>query len=122
MKFEDVVRLVVTPGGDLARGRELSQLVGCIACHTTTPREPPKGPMLGGIGGRYSPAEFCESIIKPRGKNAHGFETQGLKTKSGDVIEGFVVKEGGDQIEVRVPAGTTTIVKADEITKRGKRD
>ena len=122
MEFEDVVVLVLKTKGDPARGRELFQRVGCIACHTTTPREPPKGPMLGGIGGRYSPAELCESIMKPSAKIAQGFETQWFKTKSGDVVEGFVVKEGGDEIEVRVPAGTTTVIKTADIMKRGKRE
>jgi putative heme-binding domain-containing protein len=67
-------------------------------------------------------AELCESIMKPSAKIAQGFETQWFKTKSGDVIEGFVVKEGGDQIEVRTPVGVSTVIKTDQIQKRGKRD
>jgi putative heme-binding domain-containing protein len=122
MKYEDVVAAVLQSKGDAALGRELFQRQGCIACHTTTPREPAKGPMLGGIGGRYNVAELCESIMKPSAKIAQGFETQWFKTKSGDVIEGFVVKEGGDQIEVRTPVGVSTVIKTDQIQKRGKRD
>jgi putative heme-binding domain-containing protein len=122
MQYEDVVAAVLKMKGDPKLGRELFQRQGCIACHTTTPREPAKGPMLGGIGGRYNVAELCESIMKPSAKIAQGFETQWFKTKSGDVIEGFVVKEGGDQIEVRTPVGVSTIVKTDDIRKRGKRD
>jgi putative heme-binding domain-containing protein len=122
MKYEDVVAAVLQIRGDVALGHELFQRQGCIACHTTTPREPAKGPMLGGIGGRYNVAELCESIMKPSAKIAQGFETQWFKTKSGDVIEGFVVKEGGDQIEVRTPVGVSTVIKTDQIQKRGKRD
>ena len=47
--------------------------------------------MLGGIAGRYSRAELCESILKPSAKIAQGFETQWFKTNDGDVLIGFCV-------------------------------
>jgi putative heme-binding domain-containing protein len=122
LKYEDVVATVLKTKGDPKLGAELFKRQGCIACHTTTPREPAKGPMLGGISGRYNVAELCESIMKPSAKIAQGFETQWFKTKSGDVTEGFVVKESGDQIEVHTPAGLTTILKTADIARRGKRD
>ncbi|HZL34365.1 MAG TPA: discoidin domain-containing protein [Tepidisphaeraceae bacterium] len=122
MKYEDVVAAVQKDKGDANLGKELFQRQGCIACHTLSPKEPQKGPMLGGIGGRYNRAELCESILKPSAKIAQGFETQWFKTKDGDVIEGFVSHESGDELEVRVPAGVATIVKKNNIASRGKRD
>lgn len=122
MKYDDVVAAVKKDKGDAALGKELFQRQGCIACHTISPSEPPKGPMLGGIGGRYNRAELCESIMKPSAKIAQGFETQWFKTKDGDVIEGFVSHESADALEVRVPAGVATQVKKSDIVARGKRD
>ena len=78
--------------------------------------------MLGGISGRYNRSELCESIMKPSAKIAQGFETQWFKTNDGDVIEGFVSREGGDDIEVRNPTGVAVILKKKDINKRGKRD
>jgi putative heme-binding domain-containing protein len=122
MKYEDVVAQVLRIKGDPTLGHDLFQRQGCIACHTTTTKEPQKGPMLGGISGRYNRAELCESIMKPSAKIAQGFETQWFKTTDGDVIEGFVSREGGDDLEVRNPAGVAVTLKKKDIAKRGKRD
>ena len=103
-------------------GKDLFTRQGCVACHTTSPDEPPKGPMLAGIAARNTQAELCESIMKPSAKIAQGFETQFFKTKDGDVIEGFVVREAGDEVEVRNVAGVNTVVKKSDIKGRGKRD
>ena len=70
--------------------------------------------------------------IQPRGalridheaqrEDAQGFETQWFKTKAGDVIEGFVTKESGEQVEVHVATGASTVIKTDQIARRGKRE
>ncbi|HET6249737.1 MAG TPA: discoidin domain-containing protein [Tepidisphaeraceae bacterium] len=122
MKYEDVVAQVLKIKGDPALGHDLFQRQGCIACHTTSTKEPQKGPMLGGISGRYNRSELCESIMKPSAKIAQGFETQWFKTNDGDVVEGFVSREGGDDLEIRNPAGVATTLKKKDIAKRGKRD
>ena len=78
--------------------------------------------MLGGIGTRYNRAELCESILKPSAKIAQGFESQNFTLKNGEQIEGFVVKEGGDSVEVRNIVGATAILDKADIVKREKRD
>jgi putative heme-binding domain-containing protein len=122
MKYEDVVAEAIKIKGDAGQGRDLFLRQGCIACHTTTPNEPPKGPMLGGIATRYSRAELCESIMKPSAKIAQGFESQWFDTKKGEHVEGFVVREGADSVEVRNITGQSVIIETADIKARGKRD
>ncbi len=122
MSYEAVVQLAVAAKGDAKVGQELFLKQGCVVCHTLSEKEPPKGPMLGGIAQRYSRAELCESILKPSAKIAQGFESQYFKLKNGSEIEGFVVKEGGDSVEVRNVAGITTTVEKGDISQREKRD
>ena len=122
LKYEQVVAAASKDKGDVKRGRELFTKQGCVACHTTSAEETPKGPFLGGIATRYSRAELCESILKPSLKIAQGFETQWFKTKDDEEVEGFVSREGGDDLDVRNIAGITTTLAKKNIAERGKRE
>ena len=120
LPYADVVKLAVATPGDAAVGRELFSKQGCVVCHTLSSKEPPKGPMLGGIATRYSRAELCESILKPSAKISQGFESQSFTLKNGDQVDGFVVREGGDSVEVRNLVGTSTVIEKGEIAERRK--
>ena len=122
MKYEDVVKTALAVKGDAARGQALFLQQACAACHTVSESEPPKGPMLGGIATRYTRAELCESILKPGAKVSQGFETVWLKMKNKDEVEGFVVKESGDSVEVRNIAGVTAVLEKGSIAERQKRE
>jgi putative heme-binding domain-containing protein len=122
MPFEKVVAQATKETGDAGRGGQLFNSLGCVACHTTSSEEPPKGPFLGGIATRYSRAELCESILKPSAKIAQGFETQWFKTGDDDEVEGFVTKESANEIEIRNIAGISTTLPKGEIKQRGKRE
>ncbi len=122
MKYEEVVSVATKQKGDAKLGAELFSRIGCVACHTINANEAPKGPFLGGIGTRYSRTELCESILKPNAKIAQGFETQWFKTKDGEEIDGFVTREGGDDLDVRNVAGITVTLAKKNISMRGKRE
>lgn len=123
MTYDAVVAAAKKDRGDAKLGKELFTRQGCVVCHTTSPEEPPKGPLLAGIAQRYNRDELCESIMKPSAKIAQGFETQWFKLKGNDQpIEGFVVRESGDQLEVRNITGVSTTIKSGDIERRGKRD
>jgi putative membrane-bound dehydrogenase-like protein len=122
LEFEQVVAEAQKQKGEARVGRELFTKAGCIACHTTRNDEPPKGPFLGDIATRYNRAELCESILKPSAKIAQGFETQWFKTKDDSEYEGFVTREGGDDLDLRNVAGITTTLAKKEIIERGKRE
>jgi putative membrane-bound dehydrogenase-like protein len=120
LSFEQVTAGLQKEKGDRALGAELFQKQGCLSCHTVSADEPPKGPFLGGIGTRYSRAELTESILKPNAKIAQGFETQKFATVSGLLHEGFVVREAGDEVELRNAAGEVTVLAKKDIEERGK--
>jgi putative heme-binding domain-containing protein len=121
LSYEKAVELAQREKGDARAGAELFVRQGCVACHTVSPAEPPKGPFLGGISARYSRAELAESILKPSAKIAQGFETQYFKTAD-DVVEGFVTRESGDEVELRNATGNPTVLKKADVKSRGKRD
>ncbi len=108
--------------GDEKYGKKLFARQGCSACHTVSQNEPLKGPLLLDIAKRYKREELIESILKPSAKIAQGFESQFFVTDAGKVHDGFVVRESGDEIELRNVAGLATILKKSEIDERGKRD
>jgi putative heme-binding domain-containing protein len=120
MDYGEVVKAAVASPGDPKAGSQLFVKQGCVVCHTLSPAEPPKGPMLGGIAARYSRAELCESILKPSAKIAQGFESQSFTLKNGDQIDGFVVREGGDSVEVRNLVGASTTIEKADIAERKK--
>lgn len=122
LSYEEVVAAAVKEKGDAKIGAKYFLSLGCVACHTVSSDEAPKGPFLGGIATRYSRADLCESILKPNAKIAQGFETQSFKTKDGDELEGFVTREGGDDLDVRNIAGITTTLAKKDIKDRGKRE
>ena len=122
MKYEDVVKTALAVKGDAARGQALFLQQACAACHTVSESEPPKGPMLGGIATRYTRAELCESILKPGAKISQGFESVWFKLKNKEEVEGFVVKESGDSVEVRNIAGVTAVLEKGNIVERQKRE
>lgn len=122
LPFAEVVRTVLATKGDPKRGQELFLQRACFACHTVSPHEPPKGPMLGGIAQRYSRAELAESILQPNAKIAQGFESQHFKLRNGTELDGFVVREGGDSVDVRNVAGVTTMIEKGDIAQREKRE
>jgi putative heme-binding domain-containing protein len=122
LDYHELMARVMKEKGDAKAGRDLFTRAGCAACHTATADEPLKGPYLGGIAARYSRPELCESIIKPNEKIAQGFETQWFKLKDDEEVEGFVTREGGDDLDVRNIAGITTTVAKKDIVERGKRE
>ncbi|MFP6665847.1 MAG: ThuA domain-containing protein [Pirellulales bacterium] len=120
--YEAAVSQAAGRAGDLSLGRHLFLRQGCINCHTISGVEPPRGPQLIDIGRRYNRRELAESILKPSAKIAQGFDTQWFETDKGLVINGFVVSESGESVEVRTTEGTSKTIAKTEIEERGKTD
>jgi putative heme-binding domain-containing protein len=117
--FESVLDGARTQPGDPKLGERLFQRQGCVACHTAAPAEAPKGPSLVGIADRYKRAELTESILKPSAKIAQGFEPQRIATADGRTYEGFVVRELGNEVELRDARGIVNVVAKKDIDARG---
>ncbi len=120
--FESVLATSMKEKGDPRLGERLFQRQGCIACHTVAPGEAAKGPSLLGISARYSRADLIESILKPSAKIAQGFEPQKFATVDGRTYDGFVVRESGDEVELRDGQGSVTVLPKKDIDARAKGD
>ncbi len=120
LPFETAAAAAIKEKGDPGLGERLFQRQGCIACHTVAPGEAAKGPSLLGISARYSRAELTESILKPSAKIAQGFEPQKFATVDGRIYEGFVVRESGDEVELRDAKGIATVLPKKDIEERAR--
>jgi putative heme-binding domain-containing protein len=120
LPFETVVAAATTEKGDATRGERVFLRQGCIACHTVAAGAAPKGPSLVGIAERYNKAALAESILKPSAKMTQGFEPQKFATVDGRTFDGFVVRESGDEVELRDAQGSVTILPKKEIDARAK--
>lgn len=120
--FEEVQKQLDGKKGDAQVGAKLFAKQACINCHAVATNEPPKGPFLGGITARYPRKELVESILKPSAKIAQGFETQFVVTDDGLSHEGFIVRESGDELEIRNQNGISRVIAKKSIEERGKRE
>ncbi len=122
LKYDEMLSAIAAVKGDDKYGKKLFARQGCSACHTVSQNEPPKGPLLLDIAKRYKKEELIESIMKPSAKLAQGFESQFFVTTEGKVHDGFVVRESGDDVELRTVAGISIVLKKSSIDERGKRE
>ena len=118
MPFESVLAAAVAEKGDAKLGERLFQRQGCVACHTVEPGQTPRGPSLLGIAERYKRVELTESILKPSAKLAQGFEPQKIATVDGRTFDGFVVRESGNEIELRDGEGKLIVVSKKDVEAR----
>jgi putative heme-binding domain-containing protein len=120
LSFDEVLKRATAATGNTHIGAQLFESAGCVKCHSISKNETPKGPFLGDITARYSKAELITSIVKPNATIAQGFETTTIETKEGDSLDGFVVRESGDELELRNIVGAMVIAKKN-IANRGTR-
>ncbi len=120
LPYDAVVAASLKDPGDPALGSEHFEKLGCVNCHGVRKSDPIKGPYLGDVAARYNRSELAESILKPSARIAQGFETQKLALTSGQTYEGFVVREAGDEVELRNATGAVAIIPKKEIEERNK--
>ncbi len=118
--YEVVLTTVLADKGDAALGTQLFERQGCVNCHAVIKFGPLKGPYLGDVAARYNRSELVESILKPSARIAQGFETQKIALNNGQTVEGFVVREAGDEVELRNSSGNVVLIPKTEIEERGK--
>jgi len=105
MSIEDIILALADVKGDPKRGEVLFTQQGCIACHTTSPDETPKGPYMGQVGAVLSRDQIAESILKPNASISQGFATVSVLTKDNKSMVGFITSESAEKIEMRDIAG-----------------
>ncbi len=107
--------------GSAALGAYLFTRQGCVACHTTLPDQPVKGPYLGDAGKKWKREDLIQSVLKPSEVIAQGFQTQWFEMKDEAVYEGFATGEQDGQIELRNVAGLVFRIASNEVVRRGLR-
>ena len=118
MSIEDVMLALDKVKGKPKHGAKLFATQGCIACHTTSKDQPPKGPYMGQVGAVLSPEQIAESILKPNASISQGFATVLVETKTNKTHTGFITAETSDEIELRDIAGNVTRVATRNIKSR----
>ena len=115
---DEALSAVLSHSGDIALGEAVYARATCVACHTVSQDEQPRGPYLGNIAETYQRRELAEAILDPNKTIAQGFKTNVITLEDGTVGMGFVTDEQGEQVTLRdIAAQEHTFAKQD-IAKR----
>ena len=121
LKVEDVLTAVLTTKGSVSRGQEIYAQLGCANCHTVSPSEPARGPILSQVATIYKRRELAEAILLPSKSIAQGFAANRFVMKDGETeYEGFVISEAADKIIARLVTAQEIVIKPGDIAKRTK--
>ena len=120
LKVEDVLTAVMNTKGTIARGKDVYAQLGCANCHTVSPSEPPRGPILSQVATIYKRRELAESILLPSKSIAQGFAANRFILKDDTEFEGFVISEAADKIIARLVTAQEVVIKPSDIATRQK--
>ncbi|CAN5694831.1 hypothetical protein BH11VER1_BH11VER1_15650 [soil metagenome] len=120
MKVEDVIAQVIKTKGDVALGEQLFTRQTCVACHTVSQDQPPKGPYLGNIAQTYKRPDLAQNILDPNKTIAQGFVSEVFVHKDGTTQLGFVTFESADTVKFRNITAQEFTYAVKDITKRDK--
>ena len=120
LKVDDVLAAVMTTKGTVERGQAIYAQLGCANCHTVSPNEPQRGPILSQVATIYKRRELAESILLPSKSIAQGFAANRFILKDDTEIEGFVTLEAADKIVARLVTAQEVVIKPSDIVKRQK--
>lgn len=118
VSIEDVILAIGKLPGDASLGKALFTRQGCVACHTLTRNEKPKGPFMGQIGSIMTREQIAESILKPNASISQGFATVVITAKGGKSYMGFVTEQTADKTVLRDIAGEVYTIKTGDIVSR----
>jgi len=115
-----VVDQVTALRGEVSRGEQVFNQLGCTGCHTVKADEPLKGPFLGTIANTYRRQELAEAILLPNKSLAQGFITHHFELKDGTEVDGFVVQEAADAVTIRTVTAEEMKIPLQTIVVREK--
>lgn len=116
--IEEVMLALAELTPDLARGEQLFSTQGCVACHTLTANEKPKGPYMGQVGSIMSPEQIAESILRPNASISQGFASVMVTKNDGSMHVGFISDESSTEITLRDIAGNSQRIAQEDIQER----
>ncbi len=111
---------ILALAGDPERGRHIfHETAGglCAKCHRSTAGGIDFGPDLSHIAAKYNRADLLDNVLNPSKTIAQGFATYVVKTKSGDVFTGLLVKQTDQEIVLKDATLKETRVAARDVEK-----
>jgi putative heme-binding domain-containing protein len=116
--IEDIMLMLAKIKGDPFKGKVLFARQGCIACHSLTRAEKPKGPFMGQIGSIMTWQQIAESVLKPNASISQGFATVMISAKGNKSYMGFITEESARKIVMRNIAGEVFTINTADILSR----
>lgn len=105
--------------GNAARGAQLFEKIGCAKCHAARSDQPGSiGPSLADAGRRFTVVQLVQSVLLPSQQVAPVFRQTLITTRDGDSVNGLVVGETGDHVELVQPDATRKTIPKTSITGR----
>jgi putative heme-binding domain-containing protein len=94
--------------GDASRGETVFRTTGtCHKCHVVQEQGTQVGPNLSEIGNKLSREALLESILYPSAAISHSYETYAVELADGNVVQGVMVSQTADQVEIKNNEGIT---------------
>ena len=106
--------------GDARRGYQVfrSSKATCSACHQVGYVGGNVGPVLSRIGQSRSRRELLEAILYPSARLEQAYQGIKVRTVEGDVVQGLVVSETANELELQVSADVRRRISKGEIEAR----
>ncbi|MFT7632554.1 MAG: putative heme-binding domain-containing protein [Mariniblastus sp.] len=118
LDVEVAIDRVLKTRGDIEHGERLFTKANCIACHTVSKDEKPKGPYLGTIAQTYKRKELAYALLQPSKTIAQGFKTNIILDFDGRMITGYVTEESADRVVMRDQEGKEFSFDKQQIDER----
>jgi putative membrane-bound dehydrogenase-like protein len=96
--------------GDAARGRQVLQRGGCIACHKHGGAGPEVGPDLATVAGK-PPAQLIEAIFDPNRAVEQRYTVTTFVLNDGTAVSGLLVAETPGSVTLRMAGGMERVIR-----------
>ncbi|HWE01561.1 MAG TPA: PQQ-dependent sugar dehydrogenase [Tepidisphaeraceae bacterium] len=106
--------------GSADKGRKIFfELNGglCAKCHMVANEGKDFGPNLSMIGAKYNKADILDNILHPSKTIAPGFEAYIVRTKTGDILAGFLISKNESEVVLKTQDASRLRLKADDVDK-----
>ncbi len=109
--------------GNIDKGRIVFHSTGtCTKCHVVNGLGREIGPNLSEIGKKLSRPAMYESVLYPSAGISHNYESWSIVTTEGEILNGLLVSETADELQLKDVNAIVHTVKTDAIELRKKQD
>ncbi len=102
--------------GDAQRGEALFASLGCAGCHSGGQGQRVFGPGLDRIGADRTLDYIRRSVLEPDAEIAGGYEVAEVRTKSGELLEGFLRNRSAADLQLQAFDGSFAFLPMEDVT------